>query len=101
MLHGFQPRWVGESSYSVGARVGKGSYGVVVSAREVSTGRKVAIKHINKVFADRLDAVRIIREVLLARALCHPSIVTVNTVLVPDHPRSFDEVFIVTEVSGK
>ena len=57
-----------------------------------------AIKRIQRVFADKLDSVRIIREVRLMRSLCHPNIVRGITVLLPSEPRSFDEIFIVVEL---
>ena len=50
-----------EALYEVSHRIGKGSYGTVVAGRNRSTGEKVAIKHIDRVFADKADTVRIIR----------------------------------------
>ena len=94
----FNCRFPGEASYEVVCKIGKGSYGTVVKARSRQTGGEVAIKHIDRVFADPADAVRTIREVKLLRVLDHPAIVNVRTVLQPANPASFDDIFIVTEL---
>lgn len=52
--------------------IGKGSYGVVCSARDTKSGEKVAIKKINNVFDHVSDATRILREIKLLRLLRHP-----------------------------
>ena len=94
----FNCRFPGEATYEVVCKIGKGSYGTVVKARSRRTGEEVAIKHIDRVFADPADAVRTIREVKLLRVLDHPAIVNVRTVLQPANPASFDDIFIVTEL---
>ena len=44
------------------------------AARNRHTGEKVAIKHIDRVFADKADTVRIIRELRFLRVLKHPNV---------------------------
>lgn len=82
----FSCRFPGEEQYEVACKIGKGSYGTVVKARCRGTGEDVAIKHIDRVFADPADAVRTIRELRFLRMLKHPSIVGVSTVLHPANP---------------
>ncbi len=94
----FNCRFPGEEQYEVVCKIGKGSYGTVVKARCRGTGEDVAIKHIDRVFADPADAVRTIRELRFLRMLKHPSIVGVSTVLHPANPARFDDIFIVTEL---
>ena len=73
----------GEAKYEVSHVIGKGSYGTVCAARNKHTGEKVAIKHIDRVFADKADTVRIIRELRFLRILKHPNIIGVVDVLMP------------------
>jgi serine/threonine protein kinase len=58
--------------YQIKEIIGKGSYGVVCSAVDTTTGEKVAIKKINNVFDHVSDATRILREIKLLRLLRHP-----------------------------
>lgn len=58
--------------WSITEIIGKGSYGVVCSARDAKSGEKVAIKKINNVFDHVSDATRILREIKLLRLLRHP-----------------------------
>jgi serine/threonine protein kinase len=86
----------GEDLYEISHRIGKGSYGTVVAGRNRTTDEKVAIKHIDRVFADKADTVRIIRELRFLRLLKHPNIVAVKDVLIPQRQKAFDDIFIVT-----
>ncbi|KAL5079495.1 hypothetical protein RYX36_007916 [Vicia faba] len=89
----------GEASrYQVQEVVGKGSYGVVVSAVETSTGEKVAIKKINDVFEHVSDATRILREIKLLRLLRHPDIVEIKHIMLPPSRREFKDVYVVFEL---
>lgn len=47
--------------------VGKGSYGVVCSATDNSTGLKIAIKKITPMAKDIMDAKHVLREIRLMR----------------------------------
>jgi len=96
--HFFKSERSAEALYEVSHRIGKGSYGTVVAGRNRSTGEKVAIKHIDRVFADKADTVRIIRELRFLRLLRHPNIVAVSEVLIPQREKTFDDIFIVTEL---
>ena len=94
----FACRFPAEETYQIERKIGKGSYGTVVAARDRGSGEPVAIKHIDRVFLDTADAVRTVRELRFLRVLKHPAIVNVRTVLIPERPSSFDDVFIVTEL---
>ncbi len=64
--------------YEVGARLGKGSFGVVHLAVDVELGREVAIKFLRPEFLMRDHIVqRFIREARAAAKIGHPGIVTV------------------------
>ncbi|WMV28369.1 hypothetical protein MTR67_021754 [Solanum verrucosum] len=75
--------------------VGKGSYGVVASAVDTHTGKKVAIKKINNVFEHVSEATRILREIKLLRLLRHPDIVEIKHILLPPCPREFKDIYVV------
>ena len=70
----FSSEQQGETKYEVSHVIGKGSYGTVCAAREKQSSTKVAIKHIDRVFADKADTVRIIRELRFLRVLKHPNV---------------------------
>ena len=72
--------------------------GGIQAARNKHTGEKVAIKHIDRVFADKADTVRIIRELRFLRLLKHPNIIGVVDVLLPQQRTSFDDIYIVFEL---
>jgi serine/threonine protein kinase len=92
----FESERSGEDLYEISHRIGKGSYGTVCAGRNRSTNDKVAIKHIDRVFADKADTVRIIRELRFLRLLKHPNIVAVSDVLIPQRQKAFDDIYIVT-----
>ena len=54
-------RWSIDARYELTARLGKGAYGCVVKARDKQAGVDVAIKKVEDVFADMVDAKRMLR----------------------------------------
>lgn len=84
--------------YSVHEVIGKGSYGVVCSATDTKTDKKVAVKKITDIFEHVSDATRILREVKLLRALKHPDVVEILHILLPSNPREFKDVYVVFEL---
>eukprot|EP00899_Mesostigma_viride_P015193 jgi/Mesvir1/23675/Mv25764-RA.2 len=84
--------------YTTQEVIGKGSYGVVCSAIDNTTGEKVAIKKINDVFEHVSDATRILREIKLLRLLRHPDIVEVKHILLPPSRRDFKDIYVVFEL---
>jgi mitogen-activated protein kinase 1/3 len=89
--------WEVGTNYEVVKQVGSGSYGYVVQAIQKSTGKKVAIKRLNKIFDDVIDCKRILREVALLRQLQHPNLVHIIEILEPSDLRTFDSIYVVLE----
>lgn len=90
--------WNEAKRYTVHEVIGKGSYGVVCSAKDNVTGQMVAIKKIQNVFENVADALRILREIKLLRLLKHPDIVDVKHILLPSDPRTFKDLYVVFEL---
>ncbi len=87
-----------DSRYKLKHTLGHGAYGQVVSALDTQTGRKVAIKRVDRLLDDKTDAKRILREVKILRHLRkHANIVRlVDYFLEPK--KDFNEVYIVFEL---
>lgn len=62
------------TKYSLIRPIGHGAYGVVISALEKDTNRKVAIKKISRAFEDAVDAKRILREIKLLKCFDHDNV---------------------------
>lgn len=90
---------VESSRYRVEKVIGKGAYGVVVSAVDTLTGQRVAVKRIKHVLDSPAMATRILRELKFLRLLnVHENIVSVQDVLIPSHRDNFNDVFVVMEL---
>ena len=76
-------------SWSVGERyklcrlLGKGSYGVVAEAIDLSTNCKVAIKRIQNIFDQKTGAKRMCREIRILRSVKHPHTVRLLNIICP------------------
>ena len=81
-------------------RIGSGAYGIVCSAVDQVTGTKVAIKKVGDVFADLVDAKRILREIrILTHLSPHKNIVGLLDVMVGPKPVSdFKDLYLVFEL---
>ncbi|XP_038707821.1 mitogen-activated protein kinase 17-like [Tripterygium wilfordii] len=86
------------SQYKILEVVGRGSYGVVVSAIDTHTGEKVAIKKMTNIFEHVSDATRILREIKLLRLLRHPEIVEIKHIMLPPCRREFKDIYVVFEL---
>jgi serine/threonine protein kinase len=85
-----------ERIYSDLKMIGKGSYGVVCSALDLTTGSKVAIKKITPMAKDILDAKHVLREIRLMRHMGkHENIISLNDLMVRE---AADELYIVMEL---
>lgn len=73
--------WETGARYQLLERLGKGSYGEVVKARDQTYNRTVAIKQMKHVFEDSTDAKRAYRELHILRHLKHPSVVALLDVM--------------------
>eukprot|EP00611_Tribonema_gayanum_P002591 TRINITY_DN1193_c0_g1_i4.p1 TRINITY_DN1193_c0_g1~~TRINITY_DN1193_c0_g1_i4.p1 ORF type:complete len:534 (-),score=158.60 TRINITY_DN1193_c0_g1_i4:858-2459(-) len=78
--------------------IGHGAYGVVVSALDVKSQEKVAIKKIPRAFDDLVDAKRILREVRLLRQFKHENIINILDILPPPSLATFEDVYIVSNL---
>jgi len=89
-----------ETRYQNLRAVGQGSYGLVCSADDTKTGKKVAIKKVTDAFQDLIDAKRILREIKLLRHLGdHENVIgLVDVSLMPPHTLNFRDIYIVTEL---
>lgn len=80
--------------------IGDGSYGIVASAYDTVGQRMVAIKKIKNVFADLVDAKRILRELKLLRHFNnHENIISIFDIMtVPPDTLNFEDIYIVTNL---
>mmetsp|Transcript_29445 Transcript_29445/g.68259 ORF Transcript_29445/g.68259 Transcript_29445/m.68259 type:complete len:369 (+) Transcript_29445:48-1154(+) len=86
--------------YQLVKRLGEGSYGVVVSAKDKVTGKKVAIKKMVDAIEDVQDAKRVLRELKLLRHFRgHENCITIRDILVsPVDKDTFKDIYIVTDL---
>ncbi|CAH0482621.1 unnamed protein product [Peronospora belbahrii] len=84
-------------NYSIECVLGQGSYGQVVRCKHLPTGEIVAIKKIQNVFSDPIDAKRILRELCIVRQLRHPNIVQIREIIAPLDIDRFQDLFVVFE----
>lgn len=87
-----------DSRYQPIKPVGKGAYGLVCSASDLATNKKVAIKKVPRAFDDIVDGKRILREIKLMKFCNHENICVVRDVLPPRSIDSFDDVYIVLDL---
>lgn len=77
--------------------LGKGAYGTVVSAMDLSSGRKVAIKKVT-LNGNPLLCQRTIREIKLLKHFNHPNIIQILSIPKPTNYNTFDSIYIVQEL---
>ncbi|CAG9322854.1 unnamed protein product [Blepharisma stoltei] len=78
--------------------IGSGAYGVVVSARDTTTGERVAIKKIEKAFEHPTFTKRTLRELKILRLLDHENIMKVRSILLPSNRDDFEEIYVICEL---
>jgi len=86
-----------DSKYNPRKILGEGAYGVVCSAVDEETGKKVAIKKIGNAFDDLVDAKRILREVKLLRHFKHGNIISLVDLVPPEPDVPFEDLYIVLD----
>jgi hypothetical protein len=84
--------------YQAIKQIGKGSYGNVVSALDRERQTNVAVKKVNDVFDDLVDAKRVVREIRALRSLSHDNIIRLIDLPMPPSPGNFRDIYIVTEL---
>jgi serine/threonine protein kinase len=71
---------------------------VVCSGVNKETGEKVAIKKVIKLFREKSETKRLLREIKLLKFFNHDNIIKVKELLNPVKPKSLEELYIVTEL---
>ena len=85
-----------EGRFSSLKAIGKGSYGVVVSALDDASMQRVAIKKISPMAKHTIDAKHILREIRIMRYMGrHENIITLEDLIVD---KENDELYIVMEL---
>lgn len=87
-----------DARYSYLKTLGFGAYGIVCSANDSKSGKRMAVKKVSGVFNDLTDAKRIIREIRLLRHMNHDNVLKVVDIDEPDNYTTFNDVYIVTEL---
>jgi mitogen-activated protein kinase 1/3 len=87
-----------DERYQFIKQIGHGAYGVVVSALDKPTGRKVAIKKVSKAFEDLIDAKRILREIKLLRNFDHENIISLLDIEKPQSRTGYEDIYIITDL---
>ncbi len=87
-----------DKRYVFDKALGGGAYGIVCSAKDVKTGKRVAIKKIAGLFDDLTDAKRILREVRLLRSMNHENVLRIVDIDQPEDYARFDDLYIVLEL---
>eukprot|EP00768_Dysnectes_brevis_P007693 gnl/Dysnectes_brevis/658_a726_2867.p1 GENE.gnl/Dysnectes_brevis/658_a726_2867~~gnl/Dysnectes_brevis/658_a726_2867.p1 ORF type:complete len:378 (-),score=132.92 gnl/Dysnectes_brevis/658_a726_2867:110-1243(-) len=91
-------RFVVPSYYQVKRAIGHGAYGVVAEGIDVRTGEKVAIKKVSNLFSHMTDSKRTLREISILKYFSHENIIQLHDILAPEDPRSFNSLYIVTNL---
>ena len=84
--------------YKMQALIGSGSFGQVVKARHLKTGKTVAIKRIEDIFQNMYEGIKIVREVQIMRHLTQmkKNLYTVQLYeIIPDE--EMNSIFLVME----
>ena len=87
-----------DKRYVFDKALGGGAYGVVCSAKDTKTGKRVAIKKVGGLFDDLTDAKRILREVRLLRSMNHENVLRIVDIDQPEDYARFDDLYIVLEL---
>lgn len=91
------PNWNIGPKYQILRTLGKGTYGSVCEARDSLRGEKVAIKSVNALFEDSVEAKHMLREISIMRTLDHPNIIKVHDILIPPDSTEFNSMYIAME----
>jgi mitogen-activated protein kinase 1/3 len=78
--------------------IGHGAYGVVISATDLRSNTKVAIKKVTNAFADLTDAKRILREIKLLQFCSHENLVQILDIEMPPARVGYKDIYIVTDL---
>eukprot|EP00471_Norrisiella_sphaerica_P006030 CAMPEP_0184489334 /NCGR_PEP_ID=MMETSP0113_2-20130426/15090_1 /TAXON_ID=91329 /ORGANISM="Norrisiella sphaerica, Strain BC52" /LENGTH=385 /DNA_ID=CAMNT_0026872685 /DNA_START=136 /DNA_END=1293 /DNA_ORIENTATION=+ len=87
-----------EDHYKVIRPIGHGSYGVVCHAKNLITGKDVAIKKITKAFKNLTETKRTLREIKILSSFQHENVLRIVDLMKPDSFEKFEDVYIVSEL---
>jgi serine/threonine protein kinase len=97
----FQMEEISNKYYNAIYKVGRGAYGCVVSATDLTEddqqNNKVAIKKIENIFEHTIFAKRCLRELIISRLLQQNNIVQIKEVLIPEK-EDFEDIYVVYEL---
>lgn len=86
------------SEYQIVRIIGQGSYGSVAEAIHLPTKKIVAIKRLEDIFADLEDCKKMVREILLLKALSDsPFITKILDIIEPTQLNNFRDLYFVME----
>lgn len=89
------------SRFRVIKKLGSGSYGSVYAAKDTKMNRIVAIKVIENLFDDLIDAKRVLREICLLRQMNSPHIVKMLECNYIGRKNQFNSIYVVMEYHQK
>lgn len=92
-----RPTWQVPPRYTLGKELGCGNYGMVVKAWDSVAGCHVAVKKMQNVFKNTVEAKRILREIAILSRLRHNNIVRIHDLPKPPNLSSFKQLYIVME----
>jgi len=81
--------------------IGSGAYGVVIAAQDSVTGKRVAIKKVQRAFENLTDAKRILREIKLLRMFRHDNIIRIADLSAPptqNSPETLTDLYLVMDL---
>ncbi|MDP2439513.1 MAG: protein kinase [archaeon] len=79
--------------------IGQGAFGSVCSAKDLATGKQVAIKKISNTFAKLQDCKRTLREIKLLRHFRHENVIALLDIIPPpDRGPDWHDVYLVYEL---
>eukprot|EP00277_Geminigera_cryophila_P030238 CAMPEP_0173057526 /NCGR_PEP_ID=MMETSP1102-20130122/799_1 /TAXON_ID=49646 /ORGANISM="Geminigera sp., Strain Caron Lab Isolate" /LENGTH=367 /DNA_ID=CAMNT_0013923071 /DNA_START=70 /DNA_END=1169 /DNA_ORIENTATION=+ len=85
--------------YQVLKRLGEGSFGYVVAAKDSVAGKRVAIKKIKDAVEDESDGKRLLRELkLLRHCRGHENFIIIKDIIVSPSSKEFKDIYIVTDL---
>jgi serine/threonine protein kinase len=84
---------------ALSCRLGEGSFGFVVAAKDTATGKRVAIKKIKDAVEDLQDGKRLLRELKLLRHFRgHENFIIIKDIIISPNDKNFKDIYIVTDL---
>lgn len=78
--------------------IGEGAYGKVISAFNIKTKQRVAIKKVNHLFEDLIDTKRVLREITLLRFMKNDNVVELLDIEYDESDKNFNTIFLIFEI---